>query len=128
VIVHHGGAGTASQCIRSGKPCLCLPSMPFQEIWGARMEEYGAGSLLRPSDALHAWKTNRTNLLISAIARATTTRSRERAAELAEQASRMTREAGVALAADKVEFHLRELLSRRTTANVTKEALTESEL
>jgi sterol 3beta-glucosyltransferase len=128
VIVHHGGAGTASQCIRSGKPCLCLPSMPFQEIWGARMEEYGAGSLLRPSDALQAWKTNRTNLLISAISRATTTVSRERAAELAEQASRMTREAGVALAADKVEFHLLELLSRRTTTNVTKDPLTESEL
>jgi sterol 3beta-glucosyltransferase len=128
VIVHHGGAGTASQCIRSGKPCLCIPSMPFQEIWGGRLEEYGAGSLLRPSDALHAWKTNRTNLLISAISRASTELSRERAAELGGQASRKSREAGVSSAAEKVELHLRALLSQRSAMHGTKRSLTEPDL
>lgn len=43
VIAHHGGAGTAAQALRSGKPNLVVPSMFFQSVWGNAIAENGNG-------------------------------------------------------------------------------------
>lgn len=119
VIVHHGGAGTASQVIRSGHPGVCVPSITFQEIWGGRLEEYGAGILLRPVDARNAWRENRTNLLAQSIKRALHADMQKRATELGELAQQHSDAAGVKLAADKVEFHLRALVRAKSDADAT---------
>lgn len=110
VIVHHGGAGTSSQCIRSGAPGICVPSMPFQEIWGGQLEEYGAGVFLRPQDVLQAWRNDTcTNLLARAIQQATALHVRKHASELGAAAREFSKQAGVKLAGDATEKHLRAL-------------------
>ena len=71
VIVHHGGAGTASQVIRSGRPGVCLPAMHFQETWGARLQDYAkAGVMLTQSEMEEAYLTSGENKLLKALQRA----------------------------------------------------------
>lgn len=107
VIAHHGGAGTSSQCIRSGRPGICMPSMPFQEVWGGQLQDYGAGVLLRPGEMLEAWKANRTNLLTESVRKAMDPSVQEKAAELGMLAREKT--GGVELAADKMIQHIEAL-------------------
>lgn len=112
VISHHGGSGTASQCIWSGKPGLCLPAMPFQDIWGAQLEEFGAGVMLRASEMLAAWHENRTNLLMSAIQCAVTPSVQNKASKLGTLARDGT--GGVELAANMIMKHLETLRMQET--------------
>lgn len=42
-VVHHGGAGTTHQCLRSGKPMLICPVFADQPFWGKRIAALGAG-------------------------------------------------------------------------------------
>jgi hypothetical protein len=66
VVVHHGGAGTLAQCIRSGRPGVCIPAMHFQAYGCARLESIGAGRLLLQPAFMAAWAAGR-NLLTEAV-------------------------------------------------------------
>lgn len=115
VISHHGGAGTSSQCIRSGKPGLCMPAMPFQEIWGAQLEEFGAGVVLRPNEMLAAWRDNGTNLMMSAVQRAMTPSVQKKASKLGALARDGT--GGVKLAANMILKHLEALRKQEASTS-----------
>jgi UDP:flavonoid glycosyltransferase YjiC (YdhE family) len=43
-IVHHGGASTVANCLRSGVPSLVVPSAWDQPFWGKRIAELGVGA------------------------------------------------------------------------------------
>lgn len=111
VIVHHGGAGSASQAIRSGKPSICMPSMPFQQVWGGVIEEYGAGALLLPDQTLEAWR-NGTNLLAAKVRTVLQGDTKEKARALGELV--LQQPDGVSFAAVKVEEHMKELVDRKS--------------
>lgn len=110
VIVHHGGAGSASQAIRSGKPSICIPSMPFQQVWGGAIEEFGAGTLLLPDETFAAWK-NVTNLLTAAVRKVLESEAKEKASVLGESA--LKQPDGVNFAAAKVEEHMKDIFLRK---------------
>jgi UDP:flavonoid glycosyltransferase YjiC (YdhE family) len=55
IVVHHGGAGTAAQAIRSGRPSITIPAMRFQSYMGRRLEEAGVGLLLLQRDLIDSW-------------------------------------------------------------------------
>ena len=112
-IIHHGGAGTASQVIRSGRPGVCLPAMPFQQTWGARLVELGAGILLTPDDLVAAW-LNSTNALTAAIQQATSPSVVAGAKKLAEHAQK---QGGVQQAADLIIDYLATLASTSSTSS-----------
>eukprot|EP00658_Telonema_sp_P-2_P066277 TRINITY_DN55328_c0_g1_i2.p1 TRINITY_DN55328_c0_g1~~TRINITY_DN55328_c0_g1_i2.p1 ORF type:complete len:275 (+),score=39.84 TRINITY_DN55328_c0_g1_i2:165-989(+) len=103
VVVHHGGAGTASQAIRSGSPSVCMPAMHFQATWCSRMEQHGAAVMIRQTDLFRAWRSGR-NTLTEAIRKARLPSVAERAKVLGD-AARNT--GGVELASDKIEDYLR---------------------
>lgn len=42
-VVHHGGAGTTAEGLRSGVPSVILPFMMDQPFWGERVRALGAG-------------------------------------------------------------------------------------
>jgi UDP:flavonoid glycosyltransferase YjiC (YdhE family) len=42
-VVHHGGAGTTAEGLRSGVPSVILPFMMDQPFWGKRVRALGAG-------------------------------------------------------------------------------------
>src|SRR3712207_469799 len=42
VAVHHGGAGTTAEALRSGTPSVVVPVVPDQEFWGWRVHALGA--------------------------------------------------------------------------------------
>lgn len=113
VIVHHGGAGSASQAIRSGRPSICLPSMPFQEVWGAKIEEYGAGALLLPDVMMSTYAQNKSNnLLTAAIQSSLQPTVKDKAAELGAKARAMSKAHGIHLAAVRIEYHLQMLMQK----------------
>jgi len=97
VIAHHGGAGSASQCIRSGQPGLCIPSMPFQHIWCGQLQHYAAGVTLDPKQMVAMWEKNGTNVLIDAIERSMKPNVQKAARELCKT---IENAGGVELAAD----------------------------
>ncbi|HET7012222.1 MAG TPA: glycosyltransferase, partial [Anaerolineales bacterium] len=43
-IVHHGGAGTAAQVARAGKPSIAVPYFPEQHFWSRQIHRAGGGS------------------------------------------------------------------------------------
>lgn len=51
-IVHHGGAGTAHEAVRWGKPSLICPVFADQPFWGARLHGIGAGPAPIPQKKL----------------------------------------------------------------------------
>lgn len=53
-IVHHGGAGTAAQAARAGKPSVVVPFFADQFFWGARLHRAGGGPRPIPRRALTA--------------------------------------------------------------------------
>ncbi|EFA81475.1 sterol glucosyltransferase [Heterostelium album PN500] len=46
MVIHHGGAGTTSQGILSGKPTIIVPFFGDQFFWGERVKELGIGKTL----------------------------------------------------------------------------------
>lgn len=113
VIVHHGGAGSASQAIRSGHPSICLPSMPFQEVWGAKIEEYGASALLLPDVMMSMYAQNKSNnLLMAAIQSSLQPTVKDKAVELGAKAWAMSKALGIHLAAVMIEYHLQTLMQK----------------
>lgn len=118
VIVHHGGAGSASQSIRSGRPGITVPSMPFQEIWGAKIEEFGAGKLLRPSDMVAAWEQNKTNLLTLAVRAVMEEDVRYKAIELGRLAREASDTRGVTFGADVIIDYLQDVVKRKANDHV----------
>lgn len=42
-VVHHGGAGTTAEGLRSGSPTVIVPFIFDQPFWGARVKALGAG-------------------------------------------------------------------------------------
>lgn len=104
-VVHHGGAGTSHACIRSGRPGVCIPAMHFQETWGARLEDRGAGVLLMQSEMRARWSAGE-NALLAAL-RAALQPSVVAEAEAVARASQAA--GGVELAADKIEEYLKQI-------------------
>ncbi|MBY6365877.1 glycosyltransferase [Rhodococcoides corynebacterioides] len=50
VVVHHGGAGTTAAVLRAGRPAVVRPVSADQPFWGRRLEDAGAGVMLRGDD------------------------------------------------------------------------------
>jgi sterol 3beta-glucosyltransferase len=76
-IVHHGGAGTTGEALRSGVPSVVVPFGFDQPFWGRRVEALGVGVSPLPRRGLRA------PALAAAIERAVSDPlMRERAAEL----------------------------------------------
>ncbi|MGN7132068.1 glycosyltransferase [Rhodococcoides corynebacterioides] len=50
VVVHHGGAGTTAAVLRAGRPAVVRPVSADQPFWGRRLEDVGAGVMLRGDD------------------------------------------------------------------------------
>jgi sterol 3beta-glucosyltransferase len=98
VIVHHGGAGTMSHIVRSATPSICIPYLPFQVNWGAKLEDLGIGTLLHSDLMLDIWKKNGTNLLQDAVERVMHPSIQKMATELATKVQQ--RSGGVQVAAD----------------------------
>lgn len=92
-----------------------MPAMPFQEIWGAQLEDFGAGVMLRPSEMLAAWQENSTNLLMKAVQRAMTPSVQKKASKLGVLARDRT--GGVKLAANKIIKHLEALRMQKTSTS-----------
>jgi len=110
VIIHHGGAGTASQVIRSSRPGVCVPAMHFQETWGAPMEQYGAGVLLTQQELTASWHADGINALTAAVEKARLPAVEAKARELGDRARR---HGGAATAVDFMEMKLKELVNAR---------------
>ncbi len=53
-VVHHGGAGTTGEGLRSGIPSIILPFMMDQPFWGSRVRALGAGTAPIPIKKLTA--------------------------------------------------------------------------
>jgi UDP:flavonoid glycosyltransferase YjiC (YdhE family) len=79
-IVHHGGAGTAAQAARAGKPSVVVPFFGDQFFWAQRVHQAGGGPRPIPRRALTS------DRLVTAIQEALDDpRSAERAARLGAQ-------------------------------------------
>lgn len=110
VVIHHGGAGTSSQVIRSGRPGVCVPAMKFQSVWGGKIEAYGAGVLVEQQTLFQAWEDEGANALFDAVNQALTPDVQAAAQELAERARAAP---GTRLAADVMESYLGDLAQRQ---------------
>lgn len=97
-IVHHGGAGTTHQALRSGRPSVVCPVFGDQPFWARQVSEAGAGA--RPL----AMKRFSAARLADRLARALAPATLERAREL----GRLVRaEAGAERAADVLELFMK---------------------
>ena len=85
--------------------------MPFQQVLGAALEDYGAGVLFLPEEAMDAWITNRTNMLTIAAKAAMEPGMKDMAKKLGKIT--VAREDGVTIAADRFEQHMKELYVRK---------------
>lgn len=90
-VVHHGGLGTVSAGLETGRPTLVCPFLVDQPYWGHRVAELGAGPHPLP---VTEWTLERLTMAIRDVA--TNPLYRARAADIA---ARMSRENGAAEAA-----------------------------
>ncbi|HEV2093084.1 MAG TPA: glycosyltransferase [Rubrobacter sp.] len=97
VAVHHGGAGTTAEALRSGTPSVVVPVVPDQEFWGWRVHALGAA----PPPIPHKRLTPEN--LSSAILQAATDPRMHRHREAL--ASRIAAEDGVSRAVAAFEHH-----------------------
>jgi UDP:flavonoid glycosyltransferase YjiC (YdhE family) len=97
-VVHHGGAGTTAQGLRTGVPNVVVPFTTDQPFWGRRVRALGAGPKPIPRSRLTAAR------LAAAIATAT---QDEGMRETAEAIGRRIRaEDGVSRAVEIIEQYL----------------------
>ncbi|MDO5635614.1 MAG: hypothetical protein Q4G34_12225, partial [Micrococcus sp.] len=94
VIVHHGGAGTTAQALRSGVPQVVVPFTLDQPFFGRRVAEIGVGGPPVPVQNVSA------AALTSSLAAAQSVEVRRRAAEVG---ALVAAEDGAAAVADLVE-------------------------
>ena len=104
-IVHHGGAGTAAQAARAGKPSVVVPFFGDQLFWGQRLHRTGGGLRPIPRRALSE------DRLASAIEEAL--ENPERARHAASLGERVRAEAGLATAVEIIETVAEQGRSRR---------------
>jgi sterol 3beta-glucosyltransferase len=102
MIVHHGGAGTASAGLRGGIPQIVVPFMADQPFWGSRVHAVGAGPKSIPVKKLSVAR------LVQAIAEAGSNVIRERAQVIGQQ---IRSENGVADAVKLIEAYAAEARS-----------------
>jgi sterol 3beta-glucosyltransferase len=82
VAVHHGGAGTTAEALRTGVPSVVIPVVPDQAFWGSQVAALGAGPDPIPPKQLTAER------LASAILQAANdVEMRKRCKELGEKIS-----------------------------------------
>lgn len=93
-IVHHGGAGTTAEALRSGVPQVVLPFALDQPFFGRRVHEVGAGA--RPVAVGHT----SVEALRQAFTAATGSQLQRQAAVVG---ARVRAERGVERAADRIE-------------------------
>mmetsp|Transcript_7725 Transcript_7725/g.14086 ORF Transcript_7725/g.14086 Transcript_7725/m.14086 type:complete len:111 (-) Transcript_7725:176-508(-) len=87
--------------------------MPFQEVWGAKIEEYGAGALLLPDVMMSTYAQNKSNnLLTAAIQSSLQPTVKDKAVELGAKARAMSKARGIHLAAVRIEYHLQTLMQK----------------
>ena len=91
--------------IRSGRPGVCIPAMHFQETWGAKLEEIGAGVLLTQKELMAKWAASE-NALVDAIRKAMMPSVVKCAGEHGEAAKKS---GGVQLGADTVLSYVRDI-------------------
>src|SRR5439155_1235090 len=53
-LVYHGGVGTILESLRAGVPFVCVAYHAEHRMWGARLQELGAGPGFVPREALTA--------------------------------------------------------------------------
>ena len=96
-IVHHGGASTIANGLRSGVPSVIIPFAWDQPFWGRRIEKLGVGPSPIP----------RRKLTVDNLAQAITiaTSNKQIAVNAAALGSRIRAEDGVARAVDIVSRH-----------------------
>lgn len=115
VIVHHGGAGTMSHIVRSTTPSICIPYLPFQVNWGAKLEDLGIGTFLHLDLMMGVWKKNGTNLLQDAVEKVMQPSVQMLAAEVGAKVQQKS--GGVQVAADSF---IETLLSFQKVSNARK--------
>lgn len=97
VAVHHGGAGTTAEALRSGTPSVVVPVVPDQEFWGWRVHALGAAPPPIPHKNL-----NPENLLGAIQTASTDPEMRRRRETLA---SKISAEDGPSRAVEAFEHH-----------------------
>jgi UDP:flavonoid glycosyltransferase YjiC (YdhE family) len=98
-LVHHGGAGTTAEALRSGVPSIVAPFFADQPFWGQRVADLGVGPAPIPQKQLTAEK------LEGAIRIAVSDAGmRDRAAALGQK---IREEDGVARAIEAFHQHVR---------------------
>ncbi len=98
VAVHHGGAGTTAEALRSGTPSVVVPVVPDQAFWGWRVHTLGAGPVPIPHKKLTA--DDLSNAILQA---ATNPKMRHQCVILG---SKISSEDGVAQAVEAFEKHV----------------------
>ena len=98
VAVHHGGAGTTAEALRSGTPSVVVPVVPDQEFWGWRVHALGAAPPPIPHRNLSPEN------LLGAVQTATTDPEMRRRRETL--ASRISAEDGISRAVEAFESHI----------------------
>lgn len=96
--VHHGGAGTTAQALRSNLPCVILPVASDQLFWGRRVAAIGAGQEPIPITKVTPEQ------IADRIATATTDRTLRASAEAA--GARLRGEAGLRTAVERIKVLL----------------------
>lgn len=98
VAVHHGGAGTTAEALKSGTPSVIVPLVPDQEFWGWRLHA------LRVAPPPIPHKTLTADNLSKAILQAATSPEMRRRREAL--ASRIAAEDGISRAVEAFEHHV----------------------
>ena len=93
VVVHHGGAGTTAQALRSGRPALVTPMAHDQFDNAARVQRVQAGHMLR-------FKQVTTGRMVEALQRLRTDPAYQRGA--ARMAAGLANEDGARVAASRI--------------------------
>ena len=92
-IIHHGGIGTTAQAMRAGKPQLVVPHFGDQPDNANRVERLGIGRMLAPS----AYNPTRAARSLASVL------NTSHVARTAHMARQLSKEDGVAAAADAIE-------------------------